>query len=1094
MSVEENGGSGCFYNYVVTAQKPMGVTHSVVGNFTSPTDVNLIIGKFSRIEIHKLQREGLHGMLDVPIYDRIAALTLFRPKGDATDSLMLLTERNRLCILQYDSVQGELVTKASGDVMDKIGTHAKHGSVGIVDPECRMIGLHLYNGLFKAIPMIGSQVQEAFNIRLEELNILDMCFLHKCSKPTLALLYEDTKLARHLRTYEVNLKEKDLMDEPWKQMNIDTGAEHLIPVKGLGGVIVLGETMVTYYSSKQPHVTAPVQETTFRAHGCIDEDGSRYLLGDCLGNLFLLVLANDGDNVIGLRVQKLGRIPAPSSLSYLDSGVVFVGSRVGDSQLVRLQDTPVPPTNDCFLEVLLSFTNVGPIVDFCVMDLDRQGQCQVVTCSGAFLEGSLRIVRNGIGITEQATIELPGIKGLWSLKKSISDEFDTFLVLSFVNETRILAVNEEDEVEEATIDGFDGEAQTLHSSNLIGSHMLQVTSSQVLVVSSMDLALKGSWQPADGYSINVASSSPSQVFLAGGQGGCVYLKIRENGEVDVAGTCKMESEVSCVDITPIGSDTNEASIAAVGTWDMNLSLFALPSLSPIAKMQLSSEVIPRSILFASFEGSAFLLCAMGDGGMYSWRVDPESGALADKKKMSLGTKPVTLRRFWTNGTSHVFAASDRPTVIYGANKKLLYSNLNEDDVNFLGSFNSASFPDSLALAKEGSLTIGSIDEIQKLHIRSVPLGEQPRRICHQPETKSLGVLVCGIGERPQNSLRIFNQETFEVMDTLPLDTNEEGLSILSTSFANDPNVYFVVGTAYVVPSEEDPTRGRILVIHFIKGKAVVVAEREVMGATFTLNEMQGRLLTSVNCKVHIMEWRTTEDFQKELVTTCTNHGHIMALYVAARGDFIIVGDLMRSMVLLLYKPAECQLEERARHYPPNWMTAVTVLDDDVFLGAENNCNIFTVKRNSDSAVEEEQARLSTVGEFHIADVINQFRHGSLVMRSADSEFGKVPTVLFATVGGMLGVIASLPQKLYLHLEKVEEAMRKVVKGVGGLSHKQHRRFTNERRNVEAHNFVDGDLIEAFLDLNREKMDEVAALVDVPTEDLCKTIEELSRLH
>lgn len=71
-----------------------------------------------------------------------------------------------------------------------------------------------------------------------------------------------------------------------------------------------------------------------------------------------------------------------------------------------------------------------------------------------------------------------------------------------------------------------------------------------------------------------------------------------------------------------------------------------------------------------------------------------------------------------------------------------------------------------------------------------------------------------------------------------------------------------------------------------------------------------------------------------------------------------VGDLMQSMVLLLYKPEEGQLEERAKHYQPNWMTAVSVLDDDVFLGAENNCNLFAVKRNSDSAVEEEQARLA----------------------------------------------------------------------------------------------------------------------------------------
>lgn len=35
-------GGGGVYNYVVTAHKPTAVTHAVVGNFTSPTDLNLI--------------------------------------------------------------------------------------------------------------------------------------------------------------------------------------------------------------------------------------------------------------------------------------------------------------------------------------------------------------------------------------------------------------------------------------------------------------------------------------------------------------------------------------------------------------------------------------------------------------------------------------------------------------------------------------------------------------------------------------------------------------------------------------------------------------------------------------------------------------------------------------------------------------------------------------------------------------------------------------------------------------------------------------------------------------------------------------------
>jgi hypothetical protein len=40
----------------------------------------------------------------------------------------------------------------------------------------------------------------------------------------------------------------------------------------------------------------------------------------------------------------------------------------------------------------------------------------------------------------------------------------------------------------------------------------------------------------------------------------------------------------------------------------------------------------------------------------------------------------------------------------------------------MSEFNSESFPDSLALATENSLTIGTLDDIQKLHIRTFPLG------------------------------------------------------------------------------------------------------------------------------------------------------------------------------------------------------------------------------------------------------------------------------------------------------------------------------------------------------------------------------------
>lgn len=49
--------------------------------------------------------------------------------------------------------------------------------------------------------------------------------------------------------------------------------------------------------------------------------------------------------------------------------------------------------------------------------------------------------------------------------------------------------------------------------------------------------------------------------------------------------------------------------------------------------------------------------------------------------------------------------------------------------------NSEAYPDSLVLATDTAVTIGTIDEIQKLHIRTVPLGESPRRIAYQENTQ-----------------------------------------------------------------------------------------------------------------------------------------------------------------------------------------------------------------------------------------------------------------------------------------------------------------------------------------------------------------------
>lgn len=76
------------------------------------------------------------------------------------------------------------------------------------------------------------------------------------------------------------------------------------------------------------------------------------------------------------------------------------------------------------------------------------------------------------------------------------------------------------------------------------------------------------------------------------------------------------------------------------------------------------------------------------------------------------------------------------------------------------------------------------------------------------------------------------------------------------------------------------------------------------------------------------------------------------------------GDLMRSIDVLVYKPEEGVLEPRARDFNSAWMTAVEILDDDTYLGADNSYNLFSVRKNADAANDEERGRLEVILVVH----------------------------------------------------------------------------------------------------------------------------------
>ncbi|EOD10265.1 hypothetical protein EMIHUDRAFT_105330 [Emiliania huxleyi CCMP1516] len=76
----------------------------------------------------------------------------------------------------------------------------------------------------------------------------------------------------------------------------------------------------------------------------------------------------------------------------------------------------------------------------------------------------------------------------------------------------------------------------------------------------------------------------------------------------------------------------------------------------------------------------------------------------------------------------------------------------------------------------------------------------------------------------------------------------------------------------------------------------------------------------------------------------------------------------------------------------------------------------------------------------------------------------------------------------------QRALSRVVKGGGGLSHGWGGSLVNDRKTADGHGFMEGDLMEAFLDWPPRKKEEVVAGLDMTAEQLSRVIEQLARLH
>ncbi|KAJ2974475.1 hypothetical protein NUW58_g8646 [Xylaria curta] len=991
-------------------------------------------------------------------------------------------------------------------------------------------------------------------VRISELFIKCATFLHvETGHPKIAFLYQ-TRTEHpdcHLVSYRLTSDDKntevsrfEIRDQIDRMEIEDPGSALLIPVsKGeedqkrylsrnaasaraqLGGLIVVGETRLLYYddAAKKKVETALTEASIFVAWA--EYDVSHYFVGDDYGNLWVLEILLDGVVVTGMEMRKIGIIPRPTCLVFMGGSTLFVGSHYGDSQVVHVD------IGQGTIEPIQTMHNIAPILDLTVMDMGNRegegqtsneyssGQARIVTGSGVHKDGSLRSVRSGVGLDDIGILDsMAYVRSLFSLTSYGAAKTDT-LIVSLLTETRIFLFNTTGTIEE--VDDFKGmilSEPTLVARNLPDNRVLQATPSSVLLIDLESGVAISTWRPAEGEITSVSANDQWALLSVDGRvlvslqiGGHDLIKCDQNNLGD-------SDQVACIHLPP-----QYPRIGVIGFWKSgSISIVDVETLQSLHGENLrrkdDNASVPRDIALAQVlpreTAGPTLFVSMEDGFVITFNVSKEDFSLSGRKMVVLGVRHARLQLLpRPNDMYNIFSTSEIPSLIYGSEGRIVYSAVTSDDAVCVCPFDAEAFPNSIVVATDKEVKISIIDTERRTHVNPLPMGETIRRIAYSRSERVFG-LGCFHREVKNNeeiiisSFKLVDEVIFKqlgkafILDSSPRVEMVEAVirAELLDSYGSQVE-RFIVGTCYLddeqtVTAQSD-NRGRILVLGIdSEREPYLITSRPLKGACRALAVMGDKIVAALAKTVIVYSYSELSTTSAELTRLVSYRPATYPIDLVVEGNMIAVADMMKSMSIVEFTPAADgqppKLNEVARHYQSFWATALCHVEGDMWLESDTQGNLIVLQRNTMGVTRDDKRKMEVTSQINLGEMANKIRKVSV--EASDSAI-VVPKAFIGTVEGgvyLFGMISPTYQDLLI---RFQSQLADAVETTGNIEFSQYRSFRNEESESEGpFRFVDGELLERFLDINEELQEKICEGLGPNAEAMRNLVEELKRMH
>ncbi|KAF7971621.1 hypothetical protein HWV62_20728 [Athelia sp. TMB] len=956
---------------------------------------------------------------------------------------------------------------------------------------------------------------------------------------------------------------------------------------GPSGVLVCCENHIIYRHMDAPQHRVPIPR---RNHPL--EDPNRgiiivaavmhkmkgaffFLLQSEDGDLYKVTIEHDEEEVRSLKIKYFDTIPVASSLCILKSGFLFVASEFGNHYLYQFQklgdddnepefsstsypnfgmsDPSRPLAHAHFrprgldnLALADELESLDPILDSKVMNIMPNSDTpQIFTACGRGARSTFRMLRHGLEVEESVSSDLPGIpNAVWTTKRREDDEFDSYIILSFVNGTLVLSIGET--IEEVQDTGFLSSAPTLAVQQIGADALLQVHPHGIRHVLA-DRRVN-EWRVPEGKTIVCATTNKRQVVVALSSAELVYFELDLDGQLNEYQDRKaMGSTVLALSVGEVPHDRQRTPYLAVGCEDQTVRIISLDPESTLETISLQALTAPPSsiciadMLDASINkthSTMFVNIGLQNGVLLRTVLDPVNGQLTDTRTRFLGTRPIRLVRVMIQRNPAILALSSRSWVNYTHQNLMHFTPLIFENFDYAWSFSAELSPEGLIGIAGSTLRIFQIPKLgTKLKQDAIPLSYTPRKFISHPsnpyfyliegdhrvmgeaaaaqkldelrkagqrideEVVNLPTEVFGRPKAPAgtwaSAIRIIDPAEARTLATIPLDNNEAAFSLAVVPFAaKGGELHLVVGTAAdTLLSPRSCTSGYLRTYRFTEDGAglELLHKTECDDVPLAVMAFQGRLVAGVGKSLRIYDIG-----KKKLLRKVENKTFACAIVsLNTQGSRIIVGDMQESLSFAVYKAPENRLLVFADDTQPRWTTACTMIDYMTVVGGDRFGNVFV--NRLDSKVSEQidddptgagilHEKGILMGAPHKTKMLAHFHVGDLVtsIHKVSMVAGGREVLLYTGLHGTIGILVPFVSKEDVDfISTLEQHMRTEQSSLVGRDHLSYRGYYAPVKGV-----VDGDLCETFARLPGAKQSNIAGELDRTVGEVLKKLEQL----